>query len=66
MLPCCRFGGSGASYIEPGSPWENPWLESYGSHMMRSPAASCEADDLASDGGVGFLESHACLGHQGP
>jgi hypothetical protein len=20
----CRFGGAGAAYIEPGSPWENP------------------------------------------
>jgi hypothetical protein len=26
----CRFGGAGASYIAPGSPWENPWVESYG------------------------------------
>ncbi len=29
----CRFGGAGAAYIEPGSPWENPWVESYGSRM---------------------------------
>jgi hypothetical protein len=29
----CRFGGADASYIEPGSPWENPWVESYGSRM---------------------------------
>jgi putative transposase len=26
----CRFAGCGTSYIEPGSPWENPWVESYG------------------------------------
>jgi putative transposase len=25
----CRLGGSGASYIEPGSPWENPFVESF-------------------------------------
>jgi hypothetical protein len=29
----CRFTGTGTSYIEPGSPWENPWVESYGSRM---------------------------------
>ena len=29
----CRFTGQGTSYIEPGSPWENPWVESYGSRM---------------------------------
>jgi putative transposase len=26
----CRFTGTGTSYIEPGSPWENPWAETYG------------------------------------
>jgi hypothetical protein len=25
-----------------------------------------QVDDLAADGGVGFLERHACLGRQGP
>lgn len=29
----CRFSRTGASYIEPGSPWQNPWVESYGSRM---------------------------------
>jgi len=29
----CRFAGAGASYIEPGSPWRNPWVESYGNRM---------------------------------
>ncbi len=29
----CRFGGAGTSYIDPGSPWQNPWVESYGSRM---------------------------------
>jgi putative transposase len=29
----CRFAGTGISYIEPGSPWENPWVESYRSRM---------------------------------
>ena len=25
----CRFAGTGTSYIEPGSPWENPFIESF-------------------------------------
>ncbi len=25
----CRFSGAGVSYIEPGSPWENPYVESF-------------------------------------
>lgn len=29
----CRFSRTGASYIEPGSPWQNPFVESYGSRM---------------------------------
>ncbi len=29
----CRFSGAVTSYIEPGSPWQNPWVESYGSRM---------------------------------
>ena len=29
----CRFSGTETSYIEPGSPWENPFVESFGSRM---------------------------------
>ncbi len=29
----CRFTRTGTSYIEPGSPWQNPWVESYNSRM---------------------------------
>ncbi len=29
----CRFSGAGTSYIEPGSPWQNPWVESYVSRI---------------------------------
>lgn len=29
----CRFTGAGTSYIDPGAPWQNPWVESYGSRM---------------------------------
>ena len=27
----CSLGGSGRSYIEPGSPWQKPFVESFGS-----------------------------------
>lgn len=27
----CRFMGTGTAYIEPGSPWQNPWVESFNS-----------------------------------
>jgi putative transposase len=29
----CRLTGAGTSYIDPGSPWQNPFVESYGSRM---------------------------------
>jgi putative transposase len=29
----CRFSGTGASYIEPGSPWQNPYVESFGARI---------------------------------
>ena len=34
----CRFGGSGTAYIDPGAPWQNPWVESYGSRTPRRTA----------------------------
>jgi putative transposase len=42
----CRFGGTGASYIEPGSPWENPWVESYGSRIRDELLAIEQFDTL--------------------
>jgi putative transposase len=29
----CRFSGTGASYIDPGSPWQNPFVESFNSKL---------------------------------
>lgn len=29
----CRFNRAGTAYIDPASPWQNPWVESYGSRM---------------------------------
>jgi len=42
----CRFGGAGASYIDPGSPWQNPWVESYGSRMRDELLAIEQFDTL--------------------
>jgi putative transposase len=42
----CRFGGCGTSYIEPGSPWENPWVESYGSRIRDELLAIEQFDTL--------------------
>jgi putative transposase len=42
----CRFTGCGTSYIEPGSPWENPWVESYGSRIRDELLAIEQFDTL--------------------
>jgi putative transposase len=42
----CRFSHAGASYIEPGSPWQNPWVESYGSRMRDELLAIEQFDSL--------------------
>jgi transposase InsO family protein len=42
----CRFNRAGTSYIEPGSPWQNPWVESYGSRMRDELLAIEQFDSL--------------------
>jgi putative transposase len=42
----CRFTGTGTSYIDPGSPWQNPWVESYGSRMRDELLAIEQFDTL--------------------
>jgi putative transposase len=42
----CRFGGAGSSYIDPGSPWQNPWVESYGGRMRDELLAIEQFDTL--------------------
>jgi putative transposase len=29
----CRFSGTTVSYIEPGAPWQNPFIESFNGHL---------------------------------
>jgi putative transposase len=31
----CRFSGVQAGYIEPGAPWQNPYIESFNGHLRR-------------------------------
>lgn len=40
----CRFSGAGASFIEPGAPWQNPFVESFGSRV-RDEVLAVEAFD---------------------
>jgi putative transposase len=42
----CRFSHTGVSFIEPGSPWQNPWVESYGSRMRDELLAIEQFDSL--------------------
>jgi putative transposase len=42
----CTFTETGTSYIEPGSPWQNPWVESYGSRMRDELLAIEQFDTL--------------------
>jgi putative transposase len=31
----CRFAGTATGYIEPGAPWQNPFVESFNGHLRR-------------------------------
>jgi transposase InsO family protein len=31
----CRFAGATTGYIEPGAPWQNPFVESFNGHLRR-------------------------------
>ena len=42
----CRFTGAGTAYIEPGSPWQNPWVESYAIRMRDELLAIEQFDTL--------------------
>jgi hypothetical protein len=41
----CSGSGSGTAYIEPGSPWENPFVESY---ELRSTSSTTAASGMSS------------------
>ena len=56
----CRFSRTGAAFIEPGSPWENPFVESFNSRVRDELLAveifSCltEAKVMVEDFRVGY------------
>jgi putative transposase len=43
----CRFSGVNTSYIEPGSPWENPFVESFNGRLRDELLAIEQFDTLA-------------------
>lgn len=42
----CRFAGAGTSYIEPGAPWENPYVESFNGRLRDELLAVEQFDTL--------------------
>ncbi len=70
----CRFSRAGASYIEPGSPWQNPYVESFGSRVRDELlsgelfATLAEAQVLVEDWRADYNENrpHSALGMMAP
>jgi putative transposase len=70
----CRFSGAGTAYIDPGSPWQNPYVESFGSRVRDELLAveqfSClaEAQVLVADWRVDYNEHrpHSALQMMAP
>jgi putative transposase len=70
----CRFGGTGSSYIEPGSPWENPFVESFASRVrdevlaVEAFGSLLEAKTVIEEWKTTYntLRPHSSLGWQTP
>jgi transposase InsO family protein len=70
----CRTSGTTTSYIEPGSPWENPFIESYNARMRDELLAITEfcnlteATVLIEDWRIGYNTErpHSSLGYRTP
>jgi putative transposase len=70
----CRFSRSGASYIDPGSPWQNPYIESFNGKMRDELLNTelfetlLEAKVLAEDFRVEYntYRPHSALGQKTP
>jgi len=61
----CRFTGASSSYIEPGSPWENPYVESFGSRL-RDELLACEQFDTLIEAQVVIGDWKEDYNHQRP
>jgi putative transposase len=70
----CRFNQAGTSYIEPGSPWQNPYVETFGSRLRDELLAVeafntlFEAQVLVEDWRIEYntLRPHSALGYLTP
>ena len=70
----CRFAGAGTSHIEPGSPWQNPYVESFGSRLRDELLAIetfntlLEARVLVEDWRIEYntVRPHSALGYLTP
>jgi putative transposase len=70
----CRFAGAGTSYIEPGAPWQNPYVESFGSRLrdellaVEAFTTLLEARVLVEDWRIQYntLRPHSALGYLTP
>jgi putative transposase len=60
----CRFTGAGTSYIEPGAPWQNPYVESFGGRL-RDELLGVEARVLVEDWRIEYntVRPHSALGY---
>jgi putative transposase len=70
----CRFSHAGSSYIEPGSPWENPFVESFNGKLRDELLDTeifetlLEAQVLAEDFRIDYntYRPHSTLGYLAP
>jgi putative transposase len=70
----CRFTGAGTSYIEPGSPWQNPYVESFGGRLrdellaVEAFSSLLEARVLVQDWRIEYntVRPHSALGYLTP
>jgi Integrase core domain len=70
----CRFTGAGTSYSGPRSPWQNPYVESFGSRLrdellaVEAFSSLLEAQVLVEDWRIEYntVRSHCALGYLTP
>jgi putative transposase len=70
----CRFNQAGTSYIEPGSPWQNPYVESFGGRLrdelltVEAFNTLLEAQVLVQDWRIEYntVRPHSALGYLTP
>jgi putative transposase len=70
----CRFNQAATSYIDPGSPWQNPYVESFGGRLrdellaVEAFSSLLEARVLVEDWRIEYntLRPHSALGYKSP